>query len=78
MKLHAVEMLFLMAHGGNRAARRRGGYLEAFWKHSDLVTVTHPDIQQRFAFVINTIFNAFKETALRFALHFGITEFAHV
>ena len=76
VELHAVETAGFVGHGGMGAARRRRGGDKAFRDRGNLVTMAHPDVQQRRAGLTQRIFNLVEQSAGTLHLDLGIAKFA--
>src|SRR3990167_3656475 len=74
VELHAVVAAAVVRHGGDRAARGAGEDMETFRQSSDLVAVTHPDVEAEHAVVVDVIFDTVEQTGLANHVNAGITE----
>ena len=76
MKLDTVETPLFIGHSGNRTAVSAGHQLEAVWQFSDLVAVTHPDLQHAVAHRRCIVLDTVEQLGMPMRTYIGMTELA--
>ena len=76
MELHAIEAFFFVRHNGKRAAFSAGNGYEVRRDRGDFVAVAHPDVEQRFTFSGQGVFDTAHQRAIGNNFNLRIAELA--
>ncbi|MNS31619.1 hypothetical protein D3C72_636770 [compost metagenome] len=78
VELHAVEAFFFVRHNGKRAAFGAGNGYEIGRNRGHFIAVAHPDVEQRFAFSGQGIFDPANQGAVGQYFDLRVTKFTLV